>query len=403
MNKFATLNLIGKSEVFLRSLRLIERFSTCDVTVLILGETGTGKELAARAIHYLSSRRDGPFVPVNCAALPDNLVESEIFGHVKGAFTDARETRSGLVTQANGGTLFLDEIEAMSLRAQGVLLRFLQDKEYRAVGGGNIKTANVRVIGACNANLSEMVRQGQFRADLLFRLNSLSLELPPLRSRAGDIMLLTEEFLTRLNHQSSLPHKNLHPDSKAILETHDWPGNVRELENLLRREYILEEGTVIKISDPACASFSFMSEIRADSIFNSHEITKADPRGLGGPERRRLDRRRDASRNHANGGRAIFQFSPKTGEGHLHFSYQNFKQTKDELIAQFEIEHLVALMTQAKGNLSLAARLSGRDRSDLCKLLKRHGLDRQQFCEDLANTNSLIGASKDLLVTSDPA
>jgi transcriptional regulator with PAS, ATPase and Fis domain len=148
MNKFTNLNLIGSSAVFLQALKLIDRFSTCDATVLILGETGTGKELAARAIHYLSDRRDGPFVPINCGAIPDSLVESEFFGHTKGAFTDARESRQGLVMQAQGGTLFLDEIEAMSPRAQGVLLRFLQDKEYRPVGGTAVQNANVRVIGA---------------------------------------------------------------------------------------------------------------------------------------------------------------------------------------------------------------------------------------------------------------
>ena len=377
MNKFTNLNLIGSSAVFLQVLKLIDRFSTCDATVLILGETGTGKELAARAIHYLSDRRDGPFVPINCAAIPDSLVESEFFGHTKGAFTDARESRQGLVMQAQGGTLFLDEIEAMSPRAQGVLLRFLQDKEYRPVGGTVVQNANVRVIGASNVNLYGQVRQGLFRSDLLFRLNTLSFELPPLRKRVGDVMLLTQEFLARLNHQAELPCKVLHPDSIGLLEAYNWPGNIRELENLLQREFILEEGTVIKICNPACSETCLFYP----EMSNGSESSRKENLNSGDGQ--------------AICGSTNFQFIPKTENEHLLLTYEDFKKAKETLVSQLEKDHLIVLLTRTRGNLSLASRLSGHDRSDLCKLLKRHGLDRHYFTTDLPNTNPVDGVSHD--------
>jgi len=396
MKNFANLNLLGSSAVFLQALRLIERFSACDETVLIQGETGTGKELAARAIHYLSNRRDYPFVPVNCGAVPDSLIESEFFGHIKGAFTDARESRQGLIMQAKGGSLFLDEIEAMSPRAQGVLLRFLQDKKYRPVGGAVVQNANIRVIGASNAKLFDLVRQGLFRSDLMFRLNSLTVEMPPLRERVGDIKLLSQEFLNRLNHLAGPPpYKVLHPDSIGFLEAYHWPGNIRELENILRREFILEEGTVIKIYDPACEACLFFPEVCSGAEHNRKENLSRDVGNTGFSERRYKDRRRTAFKDQANDGSTNLQFIPKAVNGHQLLSYENFKKAKEALVAQLEIDHLIALLTQTGGNLSLASRLSGRDRSDLCKLLKRHGLDRQHFTTDLPSMNPVDRESHD--------
>jgi two-component system response regulator GlrR len=197
----AHLNLIGRSRAFLVAVALIERIAACDHPVLIEGETGTGKEIAARAIHYLGARRRFPFIPVNCGAIPDSLVESALFGHVRGAFTDARESQPGIIAQARGGTLFLDEIEAMSMRAQVALLRFLQDKQYAPIGGATMIASDVRVVAATNADLSQMARAGSFRSDLLFRLNVLKLHLPPLRERSGDVLLLAEHFMQRLNRE----------------------------------------------------------------------------------------------------------------------------------------------------------------------------------------------------------
>src|SRR5258706_4658136 len=197
MEDFGELNLVGRSPAFLEVLELTKRFSACDATVLVQGETGTGKELVARAIHYLGARRNFPFIPVNCGALPDSLVESELFGHARGAFTDARDARRGLIAEAQGGTLFLDEIEVLTPKAQVALLRFLQDLEYRPVGGAVVHDANVRIIAASNANLGTLQSDGHFRKDLLFRLNVLSVDLPPLRERQSDVVFLAEIFLKR--------------------------------------------------------------------------------------------------------------------------------------------------------------------------------------------------------------
>jgi DNA-binding NtrC family response regulator len=326
---FARLNLRGQSAAFLRTLSLISKFAACDATVLIHGETGTGKELAARAIHYLGRRRDFPFIPVNCGALPDNLVESELFGHVRGAFTDAKDARQGLVAQANGGTLFLDEIEAMSQRAQVALLRFLQDNRYRPIGGALMKDANVRTVAATNADLREMAQRGAFRSDLLFRLNVLPLHMPPLRDRCGDVPVLAEAFLARLNDQFGQPSKVFHPESMEVLNAYAWPGNVRELENLIQREFLLAPGRVIRIT----------------SVDGQHAWANP-PQVLGSPVE------------------------------------EAFKVAKARAVAGFEKAYLMALLTRTAGNISLAARVAGKNRSDISKLAKKYGLDRLQFLGD---------------------
>src|SRR5258708_26329967 len=179
MGDFGKLNLVGNSPAFLHVLELTKRFAGCDATVLVQGETGTGKELVARAIHYLGVRRDFPFIPVNCGALPDSLVENELFGHARGAFTDARDARRGLIAEAQEGTLFLDEIEVLSPKAQVTLLRFLQDLEYRPLGGASVRNANVRIIAAGNADLGTLVRSGRVRQGPPLRLNVPAVELSP--------------------------------------------------------------------------------------------------------------------------------------------------------------------------------------------------------------------------------
>jgi len=182
---FVRLNLVGESPAFLRALQLVDRISQCDATVLVQGEIGTGKELVARAIHYLGPRRSCAFIAVNCGAIPDSLMESELFGRVRGGFTDAKESRAGVIAQAKGGTLFLDEIDALSQRSQVALLRFLQDREYKPVGGSVVRNAEVRILASSNADLDALVAKGVYRQDLLYRLNVLSIQLPPLRQRVG--------------------------------------------------------------------------------------------------------------------------------------------------------------------------------------------------------------------------
>lgn len=236
--------LIGRSPAMQEIYRTMARVVNTDLTVMITGESGTGKELVARAIHNHGPRADNPFVPVNMAAIPKDLIESELFGHERGAFTGAETRTLGRFGQAKGGTLFLDEIGDMPLEAQTRLLRVLQEGEYRTVGGqANIK-ANVRIVAATNRNLQTMVRAGDFREDLFFRLNVVPLSLPSLRERSEDIPDLAEHFL-RKAAESGLPHKNLSDGAKKVLQSFDWPGNVRELENLLHRICALYPGNEI--------------------------------------------------------------------------------------------------------------------------------------------------------------
>jgi len=313
---YVQLNLIGESPAFLQCLRLIRRMAACDATVLIQGETGTGKELAARAIHYLGLRGSAPFIPVNCGALPESLAESELFGHARGAFTDAREARAGVVAQAESGTLFLDEVKALGLHAQVALLRFLQEREYRPIGGQLVRGANVRVVASTNVDLALSAANGTFRPFLLFRLNILPITLPPLRDRGDDVATLAETFLRRFSRQYGQPLKSLDADSISFLRRHTWPGNVRELENLIHRQVLLSDSPVIRLA----------------------------------PER-------------AGGGGAE----------------STFREAKALAIAEFERRYVAALLARTRGNISLAARLSGKERSRLCKLVKKYGLERERF------------------------
>ena len=242
-------HIIGESPAFLDKVRCVPRFAKCDATVLISGESGTGKEIFARAIHYLSSRTAHPFVPVNCGALPENLLESEIFGHKRGAFTGATSDQGGLIREAEGGTLFLDEIDCLTPQAQVKLLRFLQDGEYRLVGSHQTLRANIRVIVATNADFNQIVRSGKFREDLFYRLNVLSLRLPALRERAGDILLLTRDFLEKQAAITNTPPKNLSLAALNRLLSHSWSGNVRELQNVLLRAIALSNRDQIDLSD----------------------------------------------------------------------------------------------------------------------------------------------------------
>jgi DNA-binding NtrC family response regulator len=322
---FVRVNLLGQSRAFHRTLDVIRRLASSDATVLIHGETGTGKELAARAIHYLGARGHAPFIPVNCGAIPDNLVESEFFGHRRGAFTDAKESRVGLIEQAEGGTLFLDELEALSARAQVVLLRFLQDHRYTPVGSSTGRTANVRVLGSSNADLQQMSSRGTFRSDLLFRLSVLLLELPPLRVREGDAALLARSFIQRFSAQYGHAPKPLDAGSAAYLEQHDWPGNVRELENLIHRVCVLSEGP---------------------------ELSLVESADCGDP-----------------------------ASGTAPYANRPFRDAKATAIAEFERRYLMRLLQRTGGNISQAARLCGKERSRLAKLIKKHGLDRLAFSD----------------------
>ncbi len=240
--------IVGESEPMLHIYRLIEKVSKTNSTVLILGDSGTGKELVAKAIHGSSPRHRGPFVTVNCAAMPEALLESELFGHVKGAFTGAMGNKKGLFEVADTGTIFLDEIGAMPVSMQSKLLRALQEKEIRRVGGTENIPFDSRIVAATNENLEEKTARGLFREDLYYRLSVIPIKMPPLRDRPSDIPLLTSYFLDAFKKENSRI-VDISRDALAMLEQYSWPGNVRELENVLKRAATLCENNLIKVSD----------------------------------------------------------------------------------------------------------------------------------------------------------
>ncbi|NOY52931.1 MAG: sigma-54-dependent Fis family transcriptional regulator [Deltaproteobacteria bacterium] len=242
-------NFVGDSDEMQKVFSLVEKVADTDSTVLIQGDSGTGKELVARAVHFNSHRSDGPFIPINCAAIPRDLLESELFGHVKGAFTGATLSRPGRFELADGGTLFLDEIGEMPPELQVKLLRILQDQQFERVGGTRTLHVNARIIAATNKHLEEEVEKGRFREDLFYRLNVIPIRIPPLRQRVSDIPLLVHFFLERFN---KIRKRNLHgfsKDAMRCLTSYPWPGNVRELENLVERMVILAEGEIIRLED----------------------------------------------------------------------------------------------------------------------------------------------------------
>ena len=238
-------NLVGQSRAMQQVFRLIHKVAPTDSTVLILGESGTGKELVARAIHHHSHRREFPLVPVNCGAIPSELLESELFGHERGAFTGAVRSRVGRFELAQGGTIFLDEIGDMPPLLQVKILRVLQEHAFERVGGTRTIEVDLRIVAATNQDLASRVASGDFREDLYYRLNVVPITVPPLRQRRSDIPLLCQFFLERLSQQKGLELKELHPEVAERLVRYDWPGNVRELENLLERLVVLAEGEVI--------------------------------------------------------------------------------------------------------------------------------------------------------------
>jgi DNA-binding NtrC family response regulator len=322
LDEFLSMNLVGSSPEFLDVLHRVKRIAGHDVAVSIYGETGTGKELIAKALHYLSPRAGGPFIPVNCGGLPDTLLENELFGHEEGAYTDARGRHAGLISEADGGTLFLDEVEAMSPKAQVSLLRFLQDKQYRPLGGKALKAADVRIVAASNVRLEDLRRGGAFREDLFFRLNIMPLMLPPLRARSGDVLLLAEHFMSELRGQYSDHGKALHHSAQRWLLHNDWPGNVRELQNTLHRAFLLTESDVI-----------YTKHLRLEDAENLKFVDDEA---------------------------ALFDLS--------------FNDARHQVVLNFEKEYLAELLRRAGGNVTQAAKLAMKERRAMGRLLKKHNL-----------------------------
>jgi two-component system, NtrC family, response regulator GlrR len=315
-------HFIGSSAPFRTIVRQLPLLARTDASVVVTGETGTGKELVAQALHRLGPRARHPFVAVNCGALVDTLLEGELFGHERGAFTDARERRQGLIVEAAGGTVFLDEVEALSPRAQVALLRVLQERTVRRLGSAVEQRVDVRFVAATNVSLEGLLRSGRFRLDLYYRLCVFSLTLPPLRERRDDIMSLAEFFIARQAPGPITP--KLSPKAANALLAYDWPGNVRELESaIVRAVHVVEEG-VVQVTD------------------------------LGLPHPRDVD------------GKRMSMLGPSSAP---------YKIAKRQALHTFERQYLTRLMTEHGGNVTHAARAAGKERRDLGKLLKRHRLE----------------------------
>ena len=242
-------NILGKSDQMQKVFEIVSHVSDLSTNVLIIGESGTGKELIARAIHQNGGRSAKPFIPLNCAAVPETLLESELFGYVRGAFTDARKDRRGLFQEANGGVLFLDEISEIPLNVQAKLLRVIEDKEVRPLGSNQSEKVDTRVLSACNRNLEQLIEQGGFRQDLYYRLNVIRIELPPLRDRPEDIPLLVEHFMQKFASQAQRTLTGIKPEALAALMNYCWPGNVRELEHSIERAVLLGRQPLIGLED----------------------------------------------------------------------------------------------------------------------------------------------------------
>ena len=322
--RYALHNLVGRSPAMQAVYDLIEKVGEADCNVVITGESGTGKELVARAIHYGGPRADTAFVAVNCGALPESIIESELFGHERGAFTGAERTHPGYFESASGGTIFLDEFTELSLNTQVKLLRVVQQREIVRVGSTSPIAIDVRILAATNRDPAECLRQGTLREDLFYRLNVVTVTVPPLRERAEDIPLLVGHFLQRSRQKLSEPAKRITPAALDALVAHSWPGNVRELENVVERAVTLISGSVIDVGDlPKLA-------------------------GPAAPQRPSV-------------------------EG------MPFAEAKRRLQDQFEREAIAGALKASGGNVTRAARSLGMARSALQRLVKRHGLDPRSF------------------------
>lgn len=317
--EFGMAQIAGENDGFLQAIGRIPLMAAADVPVLITGETGVGKELCARAIHHLSARRAGPFIPMDCGALPEGLMENELFGHSRGAFTGAHTKQKGLVAMAQGGTLFLDEVDSLSLAAQSKLLRLLQEQTYRPLGAEQFCQSNARVIAATNRNLEEYLREGKFRQDLYYRLDVLHLRLPSLRERTNDIALLARRYLWSLPGDQHQPRKRLSASAIRKLENHDWPGNVRELFNVLQR----------------AAVFSAKMEIGPDDII-------------------------------------LPQTQGETGD-----ACKTFRNARALAIERFERAYVVEILRRHGGNITRAALEAGKDRRAFGRLVSKYQIDRR--------------------------
>ena len=312
--------IIGNSDAIQNVFDIIRKVAKTEANILLYGDSGTGKELAARSIHLNSNRRDNAFIPVDCIALAENLLESELFGHEKGSFTGATATRPGLFELADNGTIFLDEIGKINLAVQGKLLRVLQEKQFRRVGGSDLISTDFRVISSTNIDLNKAISEGQFIEDLFWRLNVITIEMPSLKNRKEDIELLVNHFIAKFSKKSNKDVKGILKESINILKKHNWPGNIRELQNVIERAMSLTDKQYITPAD-------LPEHIRES--FSSDDYIKDLP----------------------------------------------FKEAKKIWVESFEKKYFSDLLKDANGNISGAARKAGIDRKTIYRIMRRHGLD----------------------------
>ena len=313
--------LVGESQPFLQVLRKVGLLAQSKAPVIISGETGSGKELLARAIHYRGLRKSKPFIPVNCGALPDDLFENELFGHAKGAYTNASSDEKGLIAEAEGGTLLLDEVDALSPAAQIKLLRFLQSGEYRPLGSSRAMVADVRIIAATNTDLGRCVELKLFREDLHYRLNVLSLSIPALHDRGNDVLELTAHFLSVYAREHERLTPQLSEDARQKLLNYSWPGNVRELEGVIQRAIVLRDATVLTANDLELPEVSHRTQSELEL----------------------------------------------------------FRLGKSLAIGQFERDFVARMLAVHNGNISRAAKAAGKDRRSFQRLVNKYTLDRKSF------------------------
>jgi DNA-binding NtrC family response regulator len=325
-------HLVGASEPIQQVMEFVHKVADSDSTVMIQGESGTGKELVARMLHFNSLRKDRPLVPVNCGAIPENLLESELFGHEKGAFTGATHSRMGRFELANGGTIFLDEIGEMSLPLQVKILRVLQEREFERVGGNRTIHVDVRIIAATNQDLETLVEEKRFRKDLFYRLNVIPIVIPPLRERRSDIPLLIDHFMTRFNLSKHTTVSGLASDALHMLTEYDWPGNIRELENMIERLVVLKKHGVLSVGDLP------------------EKICRRSP-------------------------------GPELTEQFIRFSEDGINLSRE--VEQYEKHLIVEALRKANGVTSRAAQLLHLNRTTLVEKLKRKGVDPRSHLETL--------------------
>lgn len=322
--------LLGTSPAMVRLHGQIARVAKTSATVLITGESGTGKELVARTLHAHSLRKDKPFIPINCSTIPEPIIESELFGHLKGSFTGAIRDKRGLVEEADRGTLFLDEIGDLSLTMQVKLLRLIQEGEYKPVGGNTIRKVDTRFLAATHQNLLEKIKKGEFREDLYYRLNVINIHLPPLRERVDDIPLLTRHFMKKYNSLHGKNVRRVAPSALQYLLQREWPGNIRELENVVERGIIMATG----------------EELQAEDLVSTGT---AEP-GPGGVN---LEQE------------SLFDMP--------------FKEAKDRLLDEFQAQYLARMLSRHRGNVSRAARDAGLKRQYLHRLIRDTNMDLKTF------------------------